>query len=149
MRALASKELLSQASTNRAERLEHIQECFPKSKISLLDACGITAASKEATSFAFMGLECLLGRPLIITKIEVQEPAVMGKITPGRNYMQIIRQVANFHQALKKNGLEAPVNESSKKNDASSNPWLPPVRDLRIVNNKTREKELKDIKCDK
>jgi len=116
---------------------------MPQTKLSLLDTSGITAASKEATSFAFMGLECLLGRPLIITKIEEsKEPAVMGKITPGRNYLQIIQQVASFHQALKRDGAGASTNGTS--NGADSNSWLPAIRDLRILNNQTREKEKED-----
>lgn len=112
-------------------RLAHIQSCLPSTKLALLDGCGITAASKEATSFSFIGLDCLLGRPLITTKIEKsKEPAVMGKVTPGRNCLQIIHQVAAFHQGAE--GLQG------------ATPFLPPVRDLRVLGNKTREKEMND-----
>lgn len=114
--------------------LSHIQECFPDTKISLLDPCGISAASKEATSFAFMGFECLVGRPLIITKIEVPQPTIMGKITPGRNYLKIIDQISAFHK------------KRIADNGADAYSWLPATRDLRVWNNRTRAKELEDQK---
>ncbi|KAJ9494443.1 hypothetical protein LTR99_010792 [Exophiala xenobiotica] len=129
----------------------YIQECFPNARLSLLDKCGITAASKEATSFAFMGLECLLGRPMIVPSIEPQEPVICGKITPGRNYGELIMKVAAFHEAWNKtasctrangmNGTGGTAKKVARKSHAS---WLPAVRDLRVKDNQTRAKEQRD-----
>lgn len=81
-----------------------------------------------------MGFECLVGRPLIITKIEVQQPTIMGKITPGKNYLKIVDQISAFHK------------KRAADNDADAYSWLPATRDLRVLNNTTRPKELEDPK---
>ena len=142
---------------------------MPNTKLALLDDSGISAASKEATSFAFMGLECLLGRPMIVPCVENQDQTVNGKVTPGRNFQQLMRQVVEFwnikdedeviegmgdgvngvghgYIALKERVNGVVVMEDKKKERAGpgTREWLPPVRDLRVMGNTTREKELRD-----
>ena len=87
-----------------------------------------------------MGLECLLGRPIITTKIEVQQPTVMGNVTPGRSYLKVIEQISRFHQSRVK--IEADLTDVCLNNHL----WLPEVRDLRVLGNQTRLKELEDPK---
>lgn len=121
-------------ATDKHHSRNYIQECYPNAKLSLLDACGISAASKEAISFGWMGLECLLGRPMIVPSIETQEPTICGKITPGRNYGDLLRKVADFH-ALR----------DAKAERVNGTSWLPAVRDLRVKGNQTRDKEREDL----
>ena len=130
---------------------EYIQQCYPDARLSLLDVCGIGAASKEATSFAFMGLECILGRPMIVPSMETQDPTICGKITPGLNYGELIGKIAAFHKLRSKgvkhgvsNGVDETNGVSTKRTYAMRGSWLPAVRDLRVKNNQTREKEQRD-----
>ncbi len=99
-----------------------------------------------------MGLECLLGRPMIVPSIEPQEPVICGKITPGRNYGELIVKVAAFHEAWSKtanstkaNGINGTNGINKKAVGKSHASWLPAVRDLRVKDNLTREKEQKDL----
>lgn len=110
--------------------------------MSLLEACGISAASKEATSFAFMGLECILGRPMIVPSIECQDQVICGKITPGRNYGDVLDRVVEFRSLPGKSNGFVNGNGETKANMPAS--WLPPVRDLRVHGNTTRDKERRD-----
>ena len=142
---------------------DHIQACMPNTKLALLDDSGISAAAKEATSFAFMGLECLLGRPMIVPCVEhSQEETVNGKLTPGRNFQELLRRVVEFWNAKEGkegidcmadgvNGLHNGVNgvngvshKEKKMAGARAREWLPPVTDLRVMGNRTREKEIHD-----
>lgn len=99
-----------------------------------------------------MGLECLLGRPMIVPSIESQEPIICGKVTPGRNYGELIMKVAAFHEAWnrtansrKTNGMNGTDGMKKKRaTEKTQTSWLPAVRDLRVKDNLTREKEQKD-----
>lgn len=124
-------------------RLAHIQSSLPTTRLSLLESCGISASSKEATSFAFMGLECLLGRPMIVPATEIQTPVVTGKITPGRNYGGVVRRVAEFHGLVVDGEGKGEVNGANGTGGWGGE-WLPAVRDLRVCGNTTRDKEIED-----
>lgn len=90
---------------------------------------------------------------MIVPSIEPQEQVICGKITPGRNYGELIMKVAAFHEAWNDclvpnssmmngtNGTDGVKKEAPGKTHAS---WLPPVRDLRVKGNQTRDKEQKD-----
>ena len=88
---------------------------------------------------------------MIVPSIEPQEPIICGKITPGKNYGELIMKVAAFHEAWNKtansprangmNGTDGIKKKAAGKSHAS---WLPAARDLRVKDNLTREKEQKD-----
>jgi 1,6-anhydro-N-acetylmuramate kinase len=91
-----------------------IQESFPNMKIFMLEEAGVKAAAKEAITFAFQGMDAILGRPLIVPDlVETKEPVVVGKVTPGPNYRRLQRMAVDFGT-----GYESP--------------YLPPVRKLII-----------------
>ncbi|CDK26331.1 unnamed protein product [Kuraishia capsulata CBS 1993] len=76
---------------------EFIQQNFPQSRMYLLDEHGVSSGAKEAVTFAFQGLEAILGRPLIVPdQVETSTPVVVGKITPGANYRELQRTAVNF-----------------------------------------------------
>lgn len=88
---------------------------------------------------------------MIVPSIETQEPTICGKITPGLNYGELIGKIAAFHELRSKavttgvaNGVNGSNGGSTKRADAMRGSWLPAVRDLRVKNNRTREKEQRD-----
>ncbi|KAA8911965.1 hypothetical protein TRICI_003651 [Trichomonascus ciferrii] len=96
-----------------ANIVDFIKESFPNMKVMILDEAGVDAAAKEAITFAFQGMEAILGRPLIIPdKVESKEQVVVGKVTPGTNYRKLQRLAVEFGQ------------------EHINSPYLPPVRKL-------------------
>jgi len=77
--------------------VSYIQENFPNTKILMLDDAGMDGAAKEAVTFAFQGLEAILGRPLIVPdRVESSTPVVVGKVSPGLNYRELQRNAVKF-----------------------------------------------------
>ncbi|KAK4689153.1 hypothetical protein P7C73_g968, partial [Tremellales sp. Uapishka_1] len=57
-------------------------------------AGNIPADAKEAVMFATLGFLCVSGRSVPVSSGELcKDEAVMGKITPGRNYRDVLRKV--------------------------------------------------------
>ncbi|KAG2733138.1 hypothetical protein G9P44_004128 [Scheffersomyces stipitis] len=76
---------------------EYIQSSFPDTKINLLDVTGISGSAKESITFAFQGLEAILGRSLIIPdRVDSRTPVVVGKVTPGKNYRALQKMAVEF-----------------------------------------------------
>lgn len=89
---------------------KHMQEAFPETRITMLDECGIPAGAKEAISFAFEGMDGLLGRPLLVPqRVETRTPSVLGKLTPGQNYRALLRKSVEFSSSIDANQLLPPV----------------------------------------
>ncbi|ANB14734.1 hypothetical protein AWJ20_2341 [Sugiyamaella lignohabitans] len=77
--------------------VNYIQQSFPNLKILPLSITGIPGGAKEAVTFAFQGLEAILGRPLIIPdRVENKVPVVVGKVTPGPNYRKLQAVSSNY-----------------------------------------------------
>lgn len=94
-----------------------IQESFPEMKVIMLDDAGVDGAAKEAITFAFQGMEAILGRPLIVPdKVESKEPVIVGKVTPGKNYRMLQRLAVEFGR------------------DYVGSSYLPPVTKLIVEN---------------
>ena len=81
--------------------LKHLQSRFPRSKVARLDDAPtrLDPSAKEAVLFALLGFLCVCGRTVpVAMDAETSEPAVMGVVTPGDNYRQIMERVVKDEQ---------------------------------------------------
>ncbi|PVU89055.1 hypothetical protein BB559_005252 [Furculomyces boomerangus] len=78
--------------------MEGIERGLPGTVVSKLtmERTGLPAACKEAAMFALIGHECIHGRPGQIPSCTgASQTTPLGKITPGSNYLDIIRKVVD------------------------------------------------------
>ncbi|KAJ3542690.1 hypothetical protein NM208_g3961 [Fusarium decemcellulare] len=76
--------------------LKHLQQRFPKSRVLKLDDAPvkIDPSAKEAVLFALLGFLGVCGRTVPIAPgSESTDPAILGVITPGDNYRDVIKGI--------------------------------------------------------
>ena len=80
--------------------MEYLRAAFPAVE-PLDNAAKLPAAAKEAVLFATLGFLCVSGRSVPVSSVEKsKEQTVMGKITPGKNFVHVMKEALSSDGVL-------------------------------------------------
>ncbi|EHK41573.1 uncharacterized protein TrAtP1_005074 [Trichoderma atroviride] len=88
-----------------------IQKNYSSTQIFTLDAAGIPAVAREAITLALQGMNAVVGRTVRTSHgAETRQELIVGKISPGDNYGQVMQKVMQFGKGEKLEPIRALVN---------------------------------------
>ncbi|ETN41522.1 uncharacterized protein HMPREF1541_03458 [Cyphellophora europaea CBS 101466] len=79
--------------------INYLRERMPTTTFAFLDDLGVPTGSREAMDFGFKGLECMLGRSLIVPqRVESSRAGIIGHIQPGSglSFHRLMKHVQDF-----------------------------------------------------
>ncbi|GCE24875.1 anhydro-N-acetylmuramic acid kinase [Dictyobacter alpinus] len=77
-----------------------LQAALPDTQVRSFDTVGLPASAKEAVTFALLGHETLYGRSANLPQCTgASAHTILGKITPGANYLRVMQQLFKSEQA--------------------------------------------------
>lgn len=72
--------------------------------MTMLDESGVGGEAKEASTFAFQAIDAVLGGPSVVPqRVETRTPTIVGKVSRGRDYRELMRKSVPFGGYLKAN----------------------------------------------
>ncbi|KAL9485316.1 hypothetical protein ACSS6W_004105 [Trichoderma asperelloides] len=99
-----------------------IQKNYPSTKIFTLDAAGIPAVAREAITLALRGMDAVVGRTVLTSHgAETRQEQIVGKVSPGDNYEQVMQKVTQFGKGEKLEPIRDLVNVV--KGEVIPNKW--------------------------